>query len=131
MGKLSNNKMREENKKKKNRHNDIKSEEDYERTLNQNFELRDICKEAFFLPIEYDVFIRGFDVDSGSIVYDYNGIGNRWSQIHNEYPSDKDDMIDGSIIMKDKLNNLTPEELDGKISPMMVYDFNSRYIGWI
>jgi len=102
--------------------NDIMSEKDsYGHVWAVNIEIRQKYPNSYFWPKVYDDCIRGVNVLTGSIIYDYMAIGARWIATCEGNAADLDDVFYGSVEMELWLKNLTPEELGGKVPPTLIF----------
>ena len=96
--------------------------------IEENTELREMFGNSYFFPICYDGAIVGVNPLTQSITYDYMKLGYlRVLFVEYTYPDYADTMY-GCEKMVEWINELTEEELEGKVKPTLcLREFDNEY----
>lgn len=92
----------------------------YGQVYKVNFELRNEFPNSFFYDDIYDDSIIGVNLITQSVTYDLALLG-ACHTVHIEGISEGlGDCLECGGIVTDRINNLTPEEINGKVSPNVI-----------
>ncbi|MBN2396424.1 MAG: hypothetical protein JXC36_08200 [Candidatus Atribacteria bacterium] len=108
----------------------------YGETFKVNVKLREKFPNSYFLSTIYDSAIRGVDLLTESIIYELTWLGMEYVWHIEDSLPDMGDRLECGGIVTNRISQLTPEQLDGKVPPtvmlldddMKEWEFVRRYI---